>query len=81
MMARQRVKFTFEQQLIKEPLIYELGKQFEIVTNIRRADVTADRGWVILELDGELPEIERGIEWMRSKGVRVDPIEGDLVEG
>jgi hypothetical protein len=80
-MARQRVKFTFEQQLIKEPLIYELGKQFEIVTNIRRADVTADRGWVILELDGELPEIERGIEWMRSKGVRVDPIEGDLVEG
>jgi hypothetical protein len=80
-MARQRVKFTFEQQLIKEPLIYQLGKQFEIVTNIRRADVTADRGWVILELDGELPEIERGLEWVRSKGVRIDPIEGDLVEG
>jgi hypothetical protein len=59
-MARQRVKFTFAQELIKEPVIYELGKQFQIVTNIRRADVTADRGWVILELDGELPEIERG---------------------
>jgi hypothetical protein len=80
-MARQRVKFTFEQQLIKEPVIYDLGKQFQIVTNIRRADVTADRGWVILELDGELPEIERGLEWVRSKGVRIDPIEGDLVEG
>jgi len=80
-MARQRVKFTFEQQLIKEPVIYELGKQFKIVTNIRRADVTADRGWVILELDGDLPEIERGLEWVRSKGVRVDPVEGDLVEG
>jgi len=80
-MARQRVKFTFEQQLIKEPLIYELGKQFKIVTNIRRADVTADRGWVILELDGDLAEIERGLEWVRSKGVRIDPVEGDLVEG
>jgi hypothetical protein len=80
-MARQRVKFTFEQQLIKEPVIYELGKQYQIVTNIRRADVTADRGWVILELDGDLPEIERGLEWVRSKGVRIDPIEGDLVEG
>ncbi len=80
-MARQRVKFTFEQQLIKEPLIYELGKQFQVVTNIRRADVTADRGWVILELDGDIPEIERGLEWVRSKGVRVDPVEGDLVEG
>jgi hypothetical protein len=80
-MARQRVKFTFAQELIKEPVIYELGKQFKLVTNIRRADVTADRGWVILELDGDLPEIERGLEWVRSKGVRVDPVEGDLVEG
>ncbi len=80
-MARQRVKFTFAQELIKEPIIYELGKQFEIVTNIRRADVTADRGWVILELEGETPEIERGLEWVASKGVRVDPVEGDLVEG
>jgi hypothetical protein len=80
-MARQRVKFTFAQELIKEPVIYELGKQFQLVTNIRRADVTADRGWVILELDGDLPEIERALEWVRSKGVRVDPVEGDLVEG
>ncbi len=80
-MARQRVKFTFPQDLITEPVIYNLGKQFALVTNIRRADVTADRGWVILELDGEIEEIDRAIEWVASKGVRVDPIEGDIVEG
>jgi hypothetical protein len=80
-MAKQRVKFTFPQDLITEPLIYELSKQFELVTNIRRADVTADRGWVILELDGEVSEIERGLAWMAGKGVRVDPVEGDIVEG
>ena len=80
-MARQRVKFTFPQDLITEPVIYNLGRQFALVTNIRRADVTADRGWVILELDGEIAEIERGIEWVASKGVRVDPVEGDIVEG
>ena len=80
-MARQRVKFTFPQDLITEPVIYNLGKQFALVTNVRRADVTADRGWVILELDGEIAEIERAIEWVASKGVRVDPVEGDIVEG
>ena len=80
-MARQRVKFTFPQDLITEPVIYNLGKQFALVTNVRRADVTADRGWVILELDGEIQEIERAIEWVASKGVRVDPVEGDIVEG
>jgi hypothetical protein len=80
-MADQRVKFTFPQELITLPVIYELGKQFNIVTNIRRADVTEDRGWVILQLEGELEEIERGLEWVASKGVRVDPVQGDMVEG
>ncbi len=80
-MAKQRVKFTFPQELITIPIIYELGKQFALVTNIRRADVTADRGWVILELDGDLSEIDRGLSWVAAKGVRVDPVEGDLIEG
>jgi len=80
-MAKQRVKFTFPQELITLPIIYELGKQFNIVTNVRRADVTDDRGWVVLELDGELEEIERGLQWMQEQGVRVDPVPGDIVEG
>jgi hypothetical protein len=80
-MARQRVKFTFPQELITLPIIYELGKQFSIVTNIRRADVTEDRGWVVLELEGDMEEIERGLDWVSAKGVRVDPVQGDIVEG
>ncbi|MCH8813899.1 MAG: NIL domain-containing protein [Chloroflexi bacterium] len=80
-MAKQRMKFTFEQQLIKEPLIWKLAKEFSVVTNIRRADVTEDRGWVVLELEGELEEIERSLQWMQDHGVRVDPVPGDIVEG
>ncbi len=80
-MAKQRVKFTFVQELITLPIIYELGKNFSLVTNIRRADVTEDRGWVILEIEGEMEEIERALDWVASKGVRVDPVQGDIVEG
>ncbi len=80
-MAKQRVKFTFPQELITLPIIYELGKQFQLVTNVRRADVTEDRGWVVLELDGDIGEIERGLDWVAAKGVRVDPVPGDIVEG
>ena len=80
-MAKLRVKFTFPQELITLPIIYELGKQFSIVTNVRRADVTEDRGWVVLEMDGAIEEIERGLEWVAAKGVRVDPVQGDIVEG
>ena len=80
-MAKQRMKFTFPTQLIKEPVIYRLCKQFEVVTNIRRADVTEDRGWVVLELEGEMGEIERAVQWVIDQGVRVDPVAGDIVEG
>ena len=80
-MGTQRVKFTFAQDLITLPIIYELGKKFNIITNVRRADVTEDRCWVVLELQGDLEEIERGLEWVAEKGVRVDPVQGDIVEG
>jgi len=80
-MAKRRVTFTFPPELITEPVIHNLGQQFKVVTNIRRADVTEDRGWVVLELDGEDRDIDEGIAWVTSKGLRVDPVGGDVVEG
>ena len=80
-MGKQRVKFTFPTEMVKEPVIYRLGRDFNVVTNIRRADVREDMGWVVLELDGEDAEIERGLEWVGTTGVRVDPVSGDVIEG
>jgi len=78
---KQRVKFTFPTALVTQPIIYNLGKKYDVVTNIRRADVRDEMGWVILELEGSLDEINRGVAWVSSLGVRVDPIAGDVVEG
>ena len=80
-MVKSQVMFTFPEELIREPIIYTLSHQFKVVTNIRRADVSENRGWVVLELEGEEAEIEQGISWVISKGVRVDPVIGDVVEG
>ncbi len=80
-MAVQRLRFTFPPDLIKEPVIYLIGQKFEVVTNIRMADVDERTGWVVLELEGEPGEITRSIAWAESEGVRVDPITGDVVEG
>ena len=80
-MGKQRVKFTFEETLVKQPVIYELGRKFQIITNIRRADIGEDVGWVVLELEGGETEIKRGLEWVRSTGVRVGPLGGDVIDG
>ncbi len=80
MAKRQRI-VTVPEELVRDPIIYTLSHQFSIVTNIRRADVTENRGWVVLELEGGEEEIEQGISWVISKGVRVDPVVGDIIEG
>jgi len=80
-MAKRHVMFTFTQEQIKEPIIYNLGQQFNIVTNIRRANLSEDEGWIILELEGEESDIEQSIAWVTSRGVRVDPVNGDVAEG
>jgi ABC-type methionine transport system ATPase subunit len=80
-MASKRVRFTFEGQRVGQPLIYRLGHEFALVTNIRMADVEPGFGWVVLEVEGDPAEIERGIAWMEQQGVRVDPVGGDVVEG
>ncbi len=80
-MTKRQVMFTFPEELVREPIIYTLSHQFKVMPNIRRADVSENRGWVVLELEGEEEEIERGIAWVTSKGVRVDPAIGDIVEG
>ena len=80
-MVKRQVMFTFPEKLIKEPIIYNLGQQFKVVTNIRRADVSENKGWVVMELEGDEEYIEQGIAWVTSKGVRVDPVIGNIVEG
>jgi hypothetical protein len=80
-MATVRYKFTFPTDLIQEPIIWKLGREFELVTNIRRANVVEDSGWVILELDGERDEIDKGVSWVTTRGVRVDPVPGDVLDG
>ncbi|MFC2057190.1 NIL domain-containing protein [Chloroflexota bacterium] len=80
-MVKRQIMFTFPEELIRDPIIYNLGQQFKVATNIRRADVSESKGWVVLELEGEEKDIEQGVAWVTSKGVRVDPVIGDIVEG
>ena len=79
-MAKRRVMFTFTSEVITEPIIHNLSQQFRLITNIRRADLTKDRGWIVLELDGKEEDIEAGIAWATSKGVRVDPANDETTE-
>ncbi len=77
---KKRVKLTFPQQLIKEPVIFTMAKQFNVMPNIRRARVTETVGEMILELDGDEEALEKGMHWLKEKGIEVELTEGDVIE-
>ncbi len=77
---KKRVKLTFPQQLIKEPMVFTMAKQFNVMPNIRRARVTETVGEMILELEGAEEDLERGIHWLKEKGIEVELVEGDVIE-
>ena len=79
-MANLKVHITFPEEKIREPIIYQIGRDYKVITNIRRADVTEKTGWIDIELTGESVEIERAVEGLKKKGVKVDPIERNIIE-
>ena len=80
-MASRRVRLTFSKEKVTEPVIYQLGHKFDVVTNIRRADVSKEVGWVLLEMTGDEGVLQQAVDWLEASGVQVDQAEGDLVEG
>lgn len=77
---KRRVRLTFPQHLIQEPVIFMMAKDFNIMPSIRRARVTDTVGEMVLELDGAENDLINGIEYLREQGIDVELVEGDIVE-
>src|ERR1700754_56384 len=75
MKETQHLWLMFPTKLITRPIIWELSKSFNLVTNIRQASVTDEIGIVSLSLEGEREEIKSAIAWLEKQGVKVEPVE------
>lgn len=78
--VRERLYLTFPENLIKEPVLSLLSKQFDVIFNIRGSTVTSELALVALELDGSQAEVEKSIRWLKEKGVIVEPMEKGPLE-
>jgi ABC-type methionine transport system ATPase subunit len=74
-----RVKLSFPEHLVRQPIVGRLVREFDVLPNIRRAKVEEHIGWMICELGGDDEAVERAIEWLRGLGVQVDRL-NDVVE-
>ncbi len=76
-----RLWLMYPTRLITRPVVWELCKQFDVVTNLRQMSVNDEVGLVCLELDGERNEIKRAIAWLEEIGIKVEPVEIQTIEG
>ena len=76
-----RLFVSFPETLVDRPLVYEVIKRYDVVPNIRRANVEDHSGWIILELSGEHDACDAAISYLQTEGCTVNRMEGDVVEG
>ena len=75
-----RLWLMFPPRQIRQPVIWDLGRKFKVVTNIRQASITDELGIVCLELQGPGSEIARAIQWLEKLGINVEPVEITVLE-
>ncbi len=79
-MSSLRLFVSFPEELVDRPLVYEIIKKFDVVPNIRRANVEGHSGWLILEVNGEQSQLDEAIAYFEGLGCTVNRMEGDVLE-
>jgi hypothetical protein len=79
----RRCWFTFPTRgEVEQPIIWQMSRKFpEMVFDIRQASVQNEIGIMAVLLSGAESDVKGAIEFVRSKGVTVEPIEKSVVEG
>lgn len=69
---KKRVTLTFPKRTVHMPVTYRLAKDFNVAANIIRAQVAPNQiGTLVVELSGDIDELDAAIEWMRSQDINV----------
>ena len=77
---RLRLWLMYPPKHITSPVICELVTRFELVINIRQAEVRDEIGIVCLELKGGRADLKKATKWLERKGIKVEPVEINVIE-
>ena len=77
---KRRLWLMYPAKMITTPVIWDLSQRFPVVTNVRQASVTDEIGIVCLELEGQRADIKGAIAWLEKKGIKVEPVEINVIE-
>ena len=77
---KRRLWLMYPPRLITSPIIWELSTKFNLITNIRQAEVRDEIGIICLELEGARNSLKKATTWLERRGVKVEPVEINVIE-
>jgi len=77
---KKRVTLTIPRRISQTPLTYRLAREFNVASNIIRAQVAPNQtGTLVVELSGDIDQLDEAIEWMRSLEIQVSSAQQEIV--
>jgi ferredoxin len=77
---KKRVTLTFPKRSVHMPVTYRLAKDFNVAANIIRAQVAPNQiGKLVVELSGDIDQLDAAIDWMRSQDIGVSSSSREIV--
>ena len=80
MSLKKSFHLIFPQNLIREPVMFLVARDNKLILSIRRAKITETAGEATIELEGDPADLARAEKELRTKGVRVENVLGDVLE-
>jgi len=73
-MALVKVELTFPSDLIGEPVLYVIGRDFRVIPNILEASFSTEMGWAIVTIEGDQEEVDKVFRYLCSKHIGIKKI-------
>jgi ferredoxin len=74
-MLKKGLVLRFPPEIVDQPIVYRLARDFNLVFNILKAMITPGKeGIMILELSGDMENLEKGLKFLTDVGVEVKTI-------
>ncbi|NJL23084.1 MAG: 4Fe-4S binding protein [Leptolyngbyaceae cyanobacterium SM1_3_5] len=77
---KKRVTLIFPKRSVHMPITYRLAKDFNVAANIIRAQVAPNQiGTLVVELSGDIDQLDAALEWMQSQNIGVSLASREIV--
>ena len=76
---KKRMILRFKRNTIDKPIVYRLVKDYDLVFNILRANISPKaESMMVMEIEGEEANFAKGMEYLRKANIGIEPIEQDI---